>query len=52
MPPPGAAPRRGSGARGRWVVIGMVGLALLLGLFALRYRQFLPRGPRPTTAPV
>jgi hypothetical protein len=45
---------RGSGARGRWLVLGIVGSALLLGLVALRFRKFtpkpaLPEATQPTT---
>jgi hypothetical protein len=43
-------PLQGSGARGRWLVIAIFAIALLLGLVALRYRQFLPR-PQPPVTP-
>lgn len=45
---------RDPGARGRWLVLGIVGAALILGLVALKYRKFIPKPApittRPTTA--
>lgn len=37
------------GARGRWLVLGIVGAALLLGLIGLRFRKLAPRPAPPTT---
>jgi hypothetical protein len=42
---------RQDSARGKWLVIGMIGGAIVLGLIGLRFRQFMPR-VRPATAPV
>ena len=38
------------GARGRWLVLGIVGVALILGLIVLRFRKLAPR-PAPATLP-
>lgn len=38
------------GARGRWLVLGIVGVALILGLVGLRFRKLTPR-PAPATMP-
>ena len=38
------------GARGRWLVLGIVGVALILGLIGLRFRKLAPR-PAPATMP-
>ena len=36
--------------RGKWLVIGIIGGAIVLGLTALRYRQLMPKQPPlPTT---
>lgn len=40
---------RDPGARGRWLVLGIVGSALVLGLVALRFRKFTPKPAPPAT---
>ena len=37
------------GMRGRWLVLGILGVAVLLGLIALRFRKLTPRPAPPTT---
>jgi len=38
-----------NGARGRWLVLGIVGVAILLGLVGLRFRKLAPRPVLPST---
>jgi hypothetical protein len=40
----------GGGSRGRWLVLGIIGAALILGLIGLRFRKFAPR-PATTSPP-
>jgi hypothetical protein len=40
---------RDPGARGRWLVLAIVGAALILGLVALRFRKFTPKPTPPGT---
>jgi hypothetical protein len=42
---------RDPGARGRWLVLGIVGAAVLLGLVGLRFRKFIPKAAPGTTQP-
>lgn len=39
---------------GKLVVVAMIGLGLVLGVIALRYRKLMPKSPatQPTSAPV
>jgi len=44
--------QRGAAGNGKWLVIGLLALGVVLAAVGVKFRQFPEEGPAPTTVPV